>query len=673
MTETRREPLYFAFGLHAHQPVGNFDHVFEDHIRDVYEPFLRKITEGGLLPVTLHLSGPLLDWLEANRSGYLDLVGELAAAGQVELLLAGYYEPILPSLPPADRVEQIVWMREAIRHRFGQEAKGLWLTERVWEPELAADLVEAGVEYVLVDDRHFLAAGFRQEELAHPFRTESSGRALGVFPIDEKLRYLLPFHPPEDTVAYLREMRDAGGRIAVAADDIEKFGGWPGTKKLVYRRRWLDRFMRALVGLVEEDEIRMVTYGTALRELPSAGIAYLPSASYREMEEWALPPQAFQRLERLKSDLGWERATGEDASLIRGSHWRNFMVKYPEANRMHKKALALSALCRERGDPEGVRRGIGRAQCNDAYWHGVFGGLYLRHLRDAVWANLAAAEGELRPGEPLQHEMRDVDLDGHVEVSIHSSLFSAVVSPARGGQVEELTFFGPAVNAANTLTRRREAYHLAGVRNEAGDVPSGTHDGPAGDNAPGDEEPTPSIHEIEDALNFAEPPPVDPHDRAILVESLLPSELTEDAYRRGEIEALVSWAGRPLTLESVDHQTAPDGGAAIIVVLSDAASGLLEKSLTFLEDGSLEVHYRWDADDVPGGGRFTTEISLGADMTVTPDPTGEVWSFPIATFSKSERGFDETIQGTNVTLLWPAEIGEARVRIEWPSPPASGD
>jgi hypothetical protein len=81
----------------------------------------------------------------------------------------------------------------------------------------------------------------------------------------------------------------------------------------------------------------------------------------------------------------------------------------------------------------------------------------------------------------------------------------------------------------------------------------------------------------------------------------------------------------------------------------------------------LEVHYRWDADDVPGGGRFTTEISLGADMTVTPDSAGQVWSFPIVTFSKSERGFDETNQGTNVTLLWPAEIREARVRIQWPS------
>ena len=83
---------------------------------------------------------------------------------------------------------------------------------------------------------------------------------------------------------------------------------------------------------------------------------------------------------------------GPDGALIRGAHWRNFLVKYPESNRMHKKMLALSRSAARRGDPAAVRRAIGRAQCNDAYWHGVFGGLYLPHLRDAIWRNLAAAE-----------------------------------------------------------------------------------------------------------------------------------------------------------------------------------------------------------------------------------------------------------------------------------------
>ena len=52
-------PIRFCFGLHLHQPVGNFDHVFEQHVRDVYLPFLERLRDRSLFPVSLHVSGPL--------------------------------------------------------------------------------------------------------------------------------------------------------------------------------------------------------------------------------------------------------------------------------------------------------------------------------------------------------------------------------------------------------------------------------------------------------------------------------------------------------------------------------------------------------------------------------------------------------------------------------------
>jgi len=131
------DPVRFVFGVHLHQPVGNFDHVFEQHLRDVYRPLVERLVQHRFFPFTLHISGPLLEWLEAHDAAYLDQLGRLAADGHVELLLAGFYEPVLASLPRPDRIEQIGWMREAIRRRFGAQATGLWLTERVWEPDLA--------------------------------------------------------------------------------------------------------------------------------------------------------------------------------------------------------------------------------------------------------------------------------------------------------------------------------------------------------------------------------------------------------------------------------------------------------------------------------------------------------------------------------------------------------
>ncbi|HEY6109376.1 MAG TPA: 4-alpha-glucanotransferase, partial [Gemmatimonadales bacterium] len=134
------DPVRLVFGVHFHQPVGNFDHVLEAHVRDVYQPFIERLAEREFFPLTLHVSGPLLEWLESHASALVDRIGSLVAEGKVELLLSGFYEPVLISLPRQDRIEQVSWMREAMRRRFGVEPTGLWLTERVWEPELAADL-----------------------------------------------------------------------------------------------------------------------------------------------------------------------------------------------------------------------------------------------------------------------------------------------------------------------------------------------------------------------------------------------------------------------------------------------------------------------------------------------------------------------------------------------------
>ena len=619
--------------------MGNFDHVFEQHVRDVYRPFLERLAEREFFPVSVHISGPLLEWLEAHEGTLLDRIGRLAVDGCLELLLGGFYEPVLAALLREDRLEQIAWMRQAISRRFGVEATGLWLTERVWEPELPADLAQAGVRYALVDDRHFLVSGFTRDRLHAPLWTEAGGHRVALFPIDERLRYLIPFKPPADTVAYLRELRDAGHALAVLADDGEKFGGWPGTKEWVYDRGWLTQFLEAMGALVAGGEIRLTTFAAALAEVPSGGLAYLPTASYREMEGWALPPEAAARLARLERDLGEARLAGPDGGLVRGTHWRNFFVRYPEANRMHKKAQALSALCRRRGDPPAARRAIGRAQCNDAYWHGVFGGLYLPHLRQAVWHNLAAAERELRRDEPLTVEQLDLDGDGFDEIWVHSAAFSGLVSPRRGGAIEEYTVLSAGLNYVDVLTRRREAYHELAVA-EAGSARGG-----AG---------TPSIHEIEKAVRLERLPPIDRDARAMFVDRVLPGGLTFDAYAAGAYQPVASWAGAPVEADV-------RAGGDVVEVACRARH--LEKRLRFDARGGLIVTYRWDPAMFPADALFAPEISVAHGLALTYAPEGEVWSFAIATVSKSERGLDETVQGRSLTPRWPVALGGARIDI----------
>jgi hypothetical protein len=648
MNTPTADPLRFCFGLHLHQPVGNFGYVFEQHVRQVYRPFLERAVVHQFFPLALHISGPLLEWLEEHDRALLELLGRHAATGEIEFLLAGFYEPILAAIPKADRLEQIAWMREALQRLFGVQARGLWLTERVWEPDLAADLREAGVEFVLVDDRHFLVAGFGREELHAPYRTEHDGKSLALFPIDERLRYLVPFQPVARTLAYLAELRGQGAALAVLADDGEKFGGWPGTAEWVYGG-WLDSFMLEMRSAMERGELRLSRFDEALSAVPSGGLAYLGTASYREMEGWSLPLDGALRLAKLEEEWGEERLRGPEGALLRGSHWRNFLVKYPEANRMHKKMQALSRLCRERGDPPGARRAIARAQCNDAYWHGVFGGLYLPFLRAAVWSNLARAERELRSGEGLVCEALDLDCDGLEELWIHSARCSVVLSPARGGSIEEATFLDSGFNLADVLTRRREAYHVLAARSSA------TTQGPEGVG-------TPSIHELEQRLTLVQLPPVDKSVRAILQERVLPADATAQSYAAGTYE--VSWDGTrtPYTAR------VSTGAAAVTIVLTPLVAGapIVEKRVTIAVDGGISATYTWDPAALPDGAWFATELSCARQPALQCHPAADCWSFDLETVSKSERGLDRSVQGVALLVRWPGHLGSGWLALSAP-------
>jgi alpha-amylase len=403
----------------------------------------------------------------------------------------------------------------------------------------------------------------------------------------------------------------------------------------------MERFLKTMARIVESGEVEMVTPSQALDALPAAGPVYLPSGSYREMETWS---------------------RGGAAPSERTGHWRNFLTRYSESNRMHKKAQALSRLCRERGDPPAARRAVGMAQCNDPYWHGVFGGLYLRHLREAVWANLARAEGLLRDGEGLAAECLDLDGDGAEEVWVHSARFAALVAPARGGGIEELTLFDTERNLADTLTRRREAYHLPPSGQEAG-AHSGTEGQANSEGAVPENGGMPSIHDREDSLSFETLPPVDPDPRAILVDRILPAGLADTAYEEGRFDPVRSWARRRMEW-TIAESAGGQEEDALLLELECPAPGRLEKRLRFREDGVVEVAYRWDPAEYPADAYFAPELSVASDPGVAwaVEPAA-VRHFEIRTVSKTEAGSEETVQGLSLTPMWPVELGEVRFTI----------
>lgn len=455
--------------LHNHQPVGNFDSVIEGAARDAYLPFLRTLADFPSVKVTIHFSGFLLRWLEDRSPETFSLLKLLSDRGQAELLGGGMYEPILALLPERDRLGQIEALGTEVKRVFGKSPEGIWLAERVWEPDLPATLEAAGVKYLPVDDYHFVRAGLSPGELDGVYLTEYNGAAVRVFPGSERLRYLIPFGDVGETLREIERLtsRDVPYPAAIFADDGEKFGVWPGTHHSVYGEGWLRRFFG---GIAERaDWLATMTFGEYASLAPPRGTVYLPTCSYTEMGEWALPPRGAARFGELLREL---RAGKMDElkPFLQGGYFRNFLRKYDESNQLHKRMLRVSerVAAARRKRPDRGRAAcdfLYRAQSNDVYWHGVFGGLYLNHLREAAYANLlraeAASDAVLHEGKErwTEAERGDIDRDGGEELLLKTAGLTLLAHAHDGGAVTEISLPRRAVALGHVLTRREEGYH----------------------------------------------------------------------------------------------------------------------------------------------------------------------------------------------------------------------
>jgi alpha-amylase len=445
------------------------DHVVEATYQEAYLPFLKVMEQHPSIPWVLHNSGCLWEWLGHHHPEYVATVGRLVAAGQVELLGGGFYEPVLPALTPEDRRGQVTRMRDYLRERFGVESRGLWLAERVWEPDLPVDLVDAGVEYLSLDDTQFHQVGVPPERVRGAFQTESGGRLLRLFPALMSLRYKIPYDDPQAVADFLTDpFPGGGGGLAVYADDGEKFGGWPGTHGLVYGERWLDRFLECLEGISER--VKCTTFAREARRREPLGLVYLPTGSYAEMGQWSLPPEHQEAYRNARQALCEAGQAREAELFVRGGFWRNFFARYPESNWMHMRSLRASERCRALRErlPSKVwqpaREHLWRAQCNCAYWHGVFGGIYLPHLRHGVYTQMIRGEAILARGlhgdAPwAQAREEDLDADGQPEIMAENDRLALFLDPDSGGRLVEWDDRAVGMNLVNVLSRRPEFYH----------------------------------------------------------------------------------------------------------------------------------------------------------------------------------------------------------------------
>jgi len=721
--------LVLSLAIHNHQPVGNFDHVMAEATDAAYAPMVAALERHPRIRLALHYSGPLLDWLRPHRPDLLRRIRALVARNQVEILTGGYYEPILSIISDADKRGQIEKLTRVVAEEFGYTAEGLWLAERVWEPHLARPLGEAGVRYTIVDDTHFHAVGLEDALLLGYYVTEEEGVPLAVFPSLRRLRYLIPWVSVDEVIAYLRALAETDVRpegrgapldLALMGDDGEKFGLWPTTYTHCWEKRWVENFFEALEATPWID---LIPPGEYQRTHEPAGRIYLPTSTYDEMAEWALPPDRADRLVDLRKDLE-AGGRAELVPFVRGGFWRHFLVRYPEVNTLHQ--LAIRAGKKIHAMPPGSERAraldeLWAGECNCTYWHGVFGGVYLPHIRGAAFSHLIAAEAladharhpgphaEGLPGLYAEGEAADLDGDGRDEVLLSADLTVLTVDPARGGSLVEWNDRPARRHIGNVLTRRREAYHAeleraaeaqAAQRSEAVETRAGKAGGAAE-----------SIHT---AVRIKEPGlerllVYDRVRRAALRVHLMPPETTTEQVQRDEQEDLGGFAtgGYAWRLEQEDaavrvrltRETAVEGGRATIERSIEAAAG--RRGLThtmrltwegnepleavLAEEWSLGVFGGPGDVWVETGGERAgvhepavfrragrVEVAEGYSqlrVSLLPSAPAEVWSLPLFTVSNSEGGYERNYQGIAIFLrrrlsLQPGETWTGTTRSE---------
>lgn len=697
------------FALHNHQPVGNFDGVFEGAYNDSYRPFLEVMEDYPDIPWVLHTSGPLMEWLADRKPEYVERLSAMVAAGRVEILGGGYFEPILTMLSHRDRVGQIRGYADYLRELLGANVRGMWVPERVWEQSLVASIVEAGVEYTVLDDFHFHRAGMTPDELHGYYLTEHEGKLLKVFPGSERLRYMIPFHEPHASYEFLKGLSERHpGATLVHADDGEKFGSWPDTYDHCFTRGWLRRFCDMIRG--NRAWLHPTTFAESVDNTLPLGKVYLPDGSYREMTEWAMPPA---RLVELKDAMKGADADTAAARIkpfaMLGGFWRNFKVKYAESDEMYARMLGLSdrlaALERDpEADPdyvEAARIDLYRGQCNCPYWHGSFGGLYLPHLRNAIYHHLIAAhiamdEAEGKTGPRVGLEVGDFNLDARQEVRLENDRLIAFVRPATGGHVYELDVRHAQTNLLNTLDRRPEPYHGAIA------AAAGGADTPAPAFTP--DRVVLKQEGLDRRLVY------DRHPRKALVDHVYPLDVTLDdltACRDVERGDFVTGA----YLSRVQRTAESASLVMERLGLADGHVIRVRKAIELLAGGEgLDVTYTLDELPEATPLHFAVEVNLAgmaghADDRYYSEASGErlgmldarlalndrdgltlsdewldltvglswsrpagVWAFPIETVSQSEGGFESVYQSSAVIPHWVVTADATRswqVRLRW--------
>jgi 4-alpha-glucanotransferase len=407
------QKTYLIIGAYNHLPEGLSESEFEGVYQSCYRPFLSVLNRFPEIQATLYFSGSLLKRFEFRHPEYLMLLEEMTARRQVELLGGGFYAPIMPLIPSADRLGQIELLTTYLRKTFGKRPRGCWLSEFAWEPWLSSTLQTCGMDYTFLSAEQFSESILDSRFSLLPIITEDQGRCTTILPVHD---CSTSFGEPLGFVAGLEQLRPCPLHILMMpGESISSL--WESS------------------GL-ESPDVYMERTFAWLRKNALEYETTTPSRYLKNNRQWSkayFPGTASRRL--IQNSVSHSHSTVGSI--------RNALLRYAASSALYTRMYYVHLLIGQlRGDKSRKKTAVEdlwKSQCGDAFWITKRGGIRIPSIRQAAYQSLIDAEQTTRTKDTFSPGIirADMDFDGHKEFLYQGAELNAYVH-SRGGAVVEL-------------------------------------------------------------------------------------------------------------------------------------------------------------------------------------------------------------------------------------------
>ena len=410
----------------CHLPSGAADSKFEAIYETEIKPAISALNKYPGINMLIHYSGVILHWIERRHPEIFMLLEDLLNRKQIEFLGGGFYNPALTLLPLADKIGQIEMLTTYLRKNFGKRPQGCWLPSMTWEQNLVGPLNSCGMNYTLLEEGYFKAAGLKPSPLGvyQPCITEDQGKLIIVFPVSSSLgRELIKGKP-----------------LVVLGRFFEKPDMENDTQILVFPINGIE-YKSFFAGLSGADpNIRVTCPSRIFKNLASLKKVYFPC-------EWA------------SADPLENRVTP-----------RQFLTINPEADGIYSKMIYVHMLINNqlRGDKTRKRTALEelwKAQDSSLFCLDSNSSPFIldSNVRKAAYRSLLEAEKIIREKKKNRPSLSvfDFDLDGAGEYIFQDEKFNCCIK-SRGSGIFELDYLPCTWNYIDAITSRKKA--LQGVR-----------------------------------------------------------------------------------------------------------------------------------------------------------------------------------------------------------------